>query len=390
MMRKLFLVFIFCILCTPVFAGGVLFQAGGVGGGSNDRYWVGADTSWNTASNWSATSGGAGGAGVPDSNSTVYFDGSDVDNCTIDVAIDISALDVQSGYTGTLDFADATYSHVIGGDTTLAGGGIVDAGDSTITVGGNFNNKDQVTFTKGSSTVTMTGTSKTLTTSSSKDLYELVIDGTVTLSSATTTRLDATGLTVNLGKTFTLNSNVEIAAGITSVINGTLDGGTTYDLVFRAANFGASSTFNCDDVIFRSNVVVATGATINPVTAGLWFGADLTCSQAVDGDWSILNVSSDRSTTLTGAMTFNGALTVNVNVAGIMTVTGSDLITIGGNFAITGSATNTCVWTGLDLDITGTAVAQWTTVTNSDASAGTNVTATDNCTDGGGNTGWTF
>ena len=38
----------------------------------------------------------------------------------------------------------------------------------------------------------------------------------------------------------------------------------------------------------------------------------------------------------------------------------------------------------------GTAVAHYTTATNSNASAGTKVTATDNCTDGTGNTNWDF
>ena len=47
-------------------------------------------------------------------------------------------------------------------------------------------------------------------------------------------------------------------------------------------------------------------------------------------------------------------------------------------------------WNGPDLDVTGTAVAKYTTATNSDASAGTQVDATDNCTDGTGNTNWNF
>lgn len=46
-------------------------------------------------------------------------------------------------------------------------------------------------------------------------------------------------------------------------------------------------------------------------------------------------------------------------------------------------------WNGPDLDVTGTATADWVVVTNSDASAGTAITCTD-CTDSGGNTNWTF
>ena len=41
-----------------------------------DRYWVGGSGAWNATSttNWSATSGGAGGASVPTSADNVFFD----------------------------------------------------------------------------------------------------------------------------------------------------------------------------------------------------------------------------------------------------------------------------------------------------------------------------
>ena len=39
-----------------------------------EAYWVGGTGSWNDAGNWSATSGGSGGAGVPDENTDVIFD----------------------------------------------------------------------------------------------------------------------------------------------------------------------------------------------------------------------------------------------------------------------------------------------------------------------------
>ena len=40
-----------------------------------DRYWIGGTGSWTTANtaNWSATSGGAGGASVPTSADNVFF-----------------------------------------------------------------------------------------------------------------------------------------------------------------------------------------------------------------------------------------------------------------------------------------------------------------------------
>lgn len=49
----------------------------------------------------------------------------------------------------------------------------------------------------------------------------------------------------------------------------------------------------------------------------------------------------------------------------------------------------TIIWNGPDLDAGFSATASWATVTDSDASAGIEVTATD-CTDSGGNTNWNF
>lgn len=43
---------------------------------ATDLYWVGGNGNWNVSSNWSATSGGAGGAGIPDINTNVIVDNS--------------------------------------------------------------------------------------------------------------------------------------------------------------------------------------------------------------------------------------------------------------------------------------------------------------------------
>ena len=109
--------------------------------------------------------------------------------------------------------------------------------------------------------------------------------------------------------------------------------------------------------------------------------------------------------TLTGAVTtdslaltdgtldiaaINPVVTGNYTQAAGTDVTGTGLIAVSGNFAINGTAGNTCTFNGPDLDVTGTAEAHHTTATNSDASAGTEIDATDACTDGGGNVNWNF
>jgi hypothetical protein len=69
----------------------------------------------------------------------------------------------------------------------------------------------------------------------------------------------------------------------------------------------------------------------------------------------------------------------------------SAVISIGGNLAINGTSGSGCFWTGCDIDtLTGAGSASYCTVDSSTNSSGTAIDATDNCTDLGGNTGWTF
>ena len=45
---------------------------------ASDFYWVGNSGNWNNPSNWSITSGGSGGAGVPTQNDDAVFDGNSI------------------------------------------------------------------------------------------------------------------------------------------------------------------------------------------------------------------------------------------------------------------------------------------------------------------------
>jgi hypothetical protein len=81
-------------------------------------YWISSTAStWNTAANWSLSSGGSGGAGVPSVDDTAKFDANGAGNCTLDVDLGggtladgtytpSSGIDKieASGYPGTLDF----------------------------------------------------------------------------------------------------------------------------------------------------------------------------------------------------------------------------------------------------------------------------------------------
>ncbi len=114
-----------------------------------------------------------------------------------------------------------------------------------------------------------------------------------------------------------------------------------------------------------------------------------TAAQAIDFNGQTVEaITIDNAS---GTVTFGDAVTTaaftgepNASIAGAV------LITVQGNFALNGTSGNEITFNGPDLDVTGTAEAHFTTATNSDASAGEEVDALDNCTDGGGNSNWDF
>ena len=403
-------------------------------------------STWNTAGNWDPS-------GVPGAADDVVFNVTSVNNCTCDVAIDIASIDVQSAYSGILDFADSAYAHAIAGDATFDGGGTVDCGDATITVGGNWDHADQATFTGGSSLLDMTGDGATITPNASyaarlHDLSisnntaigtnigfmdgDLVVDNTKTLTLNEafyhyTGSLNNQG-TIDIGVSgnFRCRANSYVSFGTTTGLGSiTFDHAISTSLV-PATVFGVevkitASTWDSDfylggDLVFNENFVIFanTGkvATISSDTYDMEFKKDVESTETGTITWTAGTGTIDIAGTTAQSIDFNGESVEDItisNTAATVTFTGdvttdsltqnagSDVagavtITVTpGNFVINGASGNECTWNGPDLVIAGTAVAHYTTATDSDASAGaTNVTATDNCTDGGGNTDWIF
>ena len=87
-----------------------------------DRYWRGGSGTWNNANttNWSATSGGAGGASIPTSADNVFFDANSTGTCTIAGTVPCANLNF-TGFTGTLAQTGTTVIQVYGNLTLVAG-----------------------------------------------------------------------------------------------------------------------------------------------------------------------------------------------------------------------------------------------------------------------------
>ena len=110
------------------------------------RYWVaGAPGNWTDTSNWSASSGGAGGVSIPIVDTTAIFDSNGLGTCTIDASVWIDGLQLSTGFTGTLSqnsnemligdggasFLDGTFQG--GGDDIQVEGDLVVGGSCLFT-----------------------------------------------------------------------------------------------------------------------------------------------------------------------------------------------------------------------------------------------------------------
>jgi hypothetical protein len=429
-------------------------------------------SSWNTAGNWSPS-------GVPGSSDDVVFDGTSTQACTCDVAIDIASLSVGSGYSGKLDFADSSYSHAISGDITLAGTGEVDLGNSTSSIGGDFNIASQSTFTRGTSTVVLTGSSKTTNVIDyNHRLNNLTIDGSILTGAGSTDYLYVAGsFVINTTKSLDVRGGNFYADGTVFTNNGTLtltgagnivfNGSTTttitvgtitasgsqYIYSTKNANLNAGSLGvrfwhnlggNSRAITFNGNFTFQNDLDINTTTGTCTVNNGGNHDLTFQGD---INVTGNLSWTKgTGTITFSGSggqnidfngesvedivvnksavyavlvgdvqtdsltvtsgtlyvdASVNVDVVGNVTMAAgtrigdfdvpSAVFSIGGNLDINGTSGSECTWSDSDIDtLTGTGSASYCEVYNSTNSSGTAIDATDNCTDSGGNTGWTF
>lgn len=200
---------------------------------NTDKFAIGA--TWNDTNNWSLTSGGGGGAGVPTASDAVFFDANSV-NMAIDVAAVCLSLD-STGYAATLT-QNNTFTLTDSGNFTWAAGTFV-GGDSNIDIndgnflqsggtftnssgnmniernfdvsGGTFNNSATVTFDGSGSadetTVTFSGT-----VPGTVDINKTGTASSFTVASGTTISLGASPSTTTFSA-FTNNGTITISSG---------------------------------------------------------------------------------------------------------------------------------------------------------------------------------
>jgi hypothetical protein len=263
------------------------------------RFWVGGSGTWSTTNttNWSATSGGAGGASVPGASDDVTIDGNS-GSPTITTNYNASVISV------TINAAAATLS--LGGTLTCSGAITLTAG--TFTTNNNAvtatqlssSNNNTRTINLGSSTVTLSastpinfststnlilnaGTSSIILSGGASNLD--FVGGGLTFNNVSFTGTGATLRNITGANTFNnLTVTGPASAGVVQVtfnssqtINGTLSTtGTAGNrrVWFRGTTYGIAQTLTVNatpsltDADFRDIYVVGTAAPISGTRVG--------------------------------------------------------------------------------------------------------------------------
>ena len=319
-----------------------------------NRYWVGGAGTWNTSTttNWSATTGGAGGASAPTAADSVFFDqaGTYTVTCSTRLCLDltVSAGVVTFSSTGTLG---------ISGSMTLLAG--------------------TVWTNSGITTFNATATGKTITTNGVSFASQIVFNGVGggwTLGSALTTTNNSTGaITVTAGTFSTSASNYSLTttAGSMLVNGGTVSfngstvsctptGGSALSISSGTLNLntsavaliGGSLSFSGGTLNANSAIVTMSGSQSTPISfsgAGTFSAgtSQLIISSAtggtIAGNGNTFYSVSATSTTAAAAISILGAntftnLSITAPTVGVKSVAFTANQTVTGTLTATGGA----------------------------------------------------
>lgn len=301
-MKQFYTIFSLCLLSvTSLFA--------------QTRYWVGADNAnWNNINNWSATSGGAGGASIPDASGyDVVIDNDaiiylDVPSFTINRLVITGTSDVKIYVTGDVDMTLASTSAL---DQALS----IDAGSTLLdSTNGDY---EFVTIFANDAKGTING-SWIFKTDSPNGLYAgpyFMIPGGAGL----TNRLDVNGtiedyfnagvgvpasgvnyLFMNAGSTYHVAGNYGVVPYATWDLNSQIliTGRTTTGMAFRGTNPLGNIVYNCPgqinsisfDLVQRTvggnvDILNTNGHTVQLVGNGS--GTTTTITSVIMGDLTI-------------------------------------------------------------------------------------------------------
>ena len=358
------------------------------------RFWVGGSGTWNNTSttNWSATSGGAGGASAPTTADTVTFDA----NSGTAAVVSVAATATTSSCS--VNKSDITLS--LTGSPTFTGGftfasGTLSLGTSTLTVlvfSSNNTNTRTIAFGTGSIAVTGNGGAVWNTDNSTG----LVVTGTptanLTYSGSTGTRTFTFGGTA--GGTEANSISVNVSAGSDTV---SLYGTGIRDINFTGFSGTLSATGNrtvYGEVTYSATMTLAASSSTTTFAATSGVKTITTNGKTLDFPLAFNGVG--------GTFQFADALTQGSTRAFTIT-NGTVRLKAGttntvGSFATGAGTTQRFLQStvaGSQATITdpsGTNAATYLTVQDIAAAGGAtwNAFAANNNVDAGNNSGWNF
>lgn len=287
-----------------------------------DRYWVGGTGTWsstNTA-NWSATSGGAGGASVPTAADSVFFD--------------------QAG-TYTVTMANSPRVCL---DITVSAGTVTIAGSFVaLNISGSMSLIAATSYTAtGSVTFNSSTTGRTITTNG------VSIPGSVILNNASGGWTLGSALTVGVNRSFILTAGTFS----TNNFNITADSISSVSGAARTMNLGSSTlTLNATNGTLALDFNISSGLTFNAGTStinvtGNDSGITTGSSNGGAGTQTITfnNVNFTNTALLVGRL-FGGNVFNNLSITGRNTAGQASFIvgwnnTVNGTFTVNSAATN--------------------------------------------------
>jgi hypothetical protein len=276
-----------------------------------DRYWVGGTGAWNASSttNWSATSGGAGGASIPTAADNVFFNQAGTYTVTIS-GTTRTCLDITVS-AGTVTFAGTVGLNVSGSMSLIAG--TVWSATSTIT----FN---------------ATTTGKTVTTNG------VTINGNVLFS--------GTGGGWTLGSALTLASTrvLQISSGTLDLSTFTLTvgsfsgaSGTARTLAFGTGNITVIGTSSGTPWNSGAAALTTTGSRVVNIALTAVSGSFTIDTQSATNEANSINFNVTAGT-YTLSLGFSGGVR-DINFTGFAGTVSSNGVRIFGNLNLGSTAT---------------------------------------------------
>jgi len=343
-----------------------------------DRYWRGGTGTWNTTSttNWSATSGGAGGASVPTASDNVIFDQAATYNVTMTGALACLSITVSAGtvsfLTGTTPTLQVNGSMSLVAGTVWTSTGAITFNSTTtgqtITTNGTTIN-GAITFdgvggewSLGSALTTGATLTTTLTNGAlSLNGYDLTT-GIFSSSNANTRSIAFGSNNIILSHTTAAQTvlSMAIATGFTYTSSGTFASGTgTFQATMsttRTFVFGTTGGTATN----APRLYLVSGASIATLTTGSWFGeldfgttAFTLAATSLNLNSIVSNSTTSVTTNLTATIRGTGQLAIGPTIGPltINSTSGTTIISYGQGIACT-----TFTLTSGTVDMSGGAV----------------------------------